>query len=367
MVADFTEKEIAPVAAELDEEERFPQDILEKLDQLGLSNFTVPEEYGGPGIDTLSAVVAAAELARGCAGVAIALTGNAVALYPIACAGSEEMKEKYLNEICDEGKLVSLALNESEAGSNAAALASRYELEGDSYLLNGEKTFISGASYADYFVVFAANDSGESEKTSVFLVAADSVGITVGEAEKKLGLRASDTAGVVFKDVRIPAGNLIGREGDGIDLAIKTSALARIFIGAICIGLSRAALEESIRFARERIQFGKPIAANQAIQFMLADMVARVEAAELLVARAARILDDGFPCSSEAAVAKLVATESAMQSTVDAVQVLGGYGYSREYPVEKFMRDAKTLQVYEGTGLIQRTAIAGILLGQTAP
>ncbi len=367
MVADFTEKEIAPVAAELDEEERFPQDVLEKLDQLGLSNFTVPEEYGGPGIDTLSAVVAAAELARGCAGVAIALIGNAVALYPIACAGSEEMKEKYLNEICDEGKLVSLALNESEAGSNAAALASRYELEGDSYLLNGEKTFISGASYADYFVVFAANDSGESKKTSAFLVAADSVGITVGEAEKKLGLRTSDTAGVVFKDVRVSAGNLIGREGDGIDLAIKTSALARIFIGAICIGLSRAALEESIRFARERIQFGKPIAANQAIQFMLADMVARVEAAELLVARAAWILDDGLPCSSEAAVAKLVATESAMQITVDAVQVLGGYGYSREYPVEKFMRDAKTLQVYEGTGLIQRTAIAGILLGQTAP
>jgi len=224
MVADFTEKEIAPVAAELDEEERFPQDVLEKLDQLGLSNFTVPEEYGGPGIDTLSAVVAAAELARGCAGVAIALIGNAVALYPIACAGSEEMKEKYLNEICDEGKLVSLALNESEAGSNAAALASRYELEGDSYLLNGEKTFISGASYADYFVVFAANDSGESKKTSAFLVAADSVGITVGEAEKKLGLRTSDTAGVVFKDVRVSAGNLIGREGDGIDLAIKTSA-----------------------------------------------------------------------------------------------------------------------------------------------
>jgi len=367
MVADFTEKEIAPVAAELDEEERFPQDILEKLDQLGLSNFTVPEEFGGPGIDTLSAVVAAAELARGCAGVAIALTGNAVALYPIACAGSEEMKEKYLNEICDEGKLVSLALNESDAGSNAAALASGYEQAGDSYLLNGEKTFISGASYADYFVVFAANESGESKKTSVFLVAADSVGISVGEAEKKLGLRASDTAGVVFKDVRVPAGNLIGREGDGIDLANKTSALARIFIGAICIGLSRAALEESIKFARERIQFGKPIAANQAIQFMLADMVARVEAAELLVARAAQILDDGIPCISEAAVAKLVATESAMQSTIDAVQVLGGYGYSREYPVEKFMRDAKTLQILEGTGMIQRMIIAGILLGQTAP
>ena len=367
MVADFTEKEIAPVAAELDEEERFPQDILEKLDQLGLSNFTVPEEFGGPGIDTLSAVVASAELARGCAGVAIALTGNAVALYPIACAGSEEMKEKYLNEICDEGKLVSLALNESDAGSNAAALASSYELAGDSYLLNGEKTFISGATYADYFVVFAANDSGESKKTSAFLVAADSVGINVGEAEKKLGLRASDTAGVVFKDVRVPAGNLIGREGDGIDLANKTSALARIFIGAICIGLSRAALEESIKFARERIQFGKPIAANQAIQFMLADMVARVEAAELLVARAARILDDGIPCISEAAVAKLVATESAMQNTVDAVQVLGGYGYSREYPVEKFMRDAKTLQILEGTGMIQRMIIAGVLLGQTAP
>ncbi|MGM0688528.1 MAG: acyl-CoA dehydrogenase family protein [Bacillota bacterium] len=367
MVADFTEKEIAPVAAELDEEERFPRDILEKLDQLGLSNFTVPEEYGGPGIDTLSAVVAAAELARGCAGVASALTGNSVALYPIVCAGSEGMKEKYLNEICDEGKLVSLALNEPEAGSNAAVLTSRYELEGDSYILNGEKSFISGATYADYFVVFAVNDSGESKKTSAFMVAADSAGIDVGEPERKMGLRASNTAGVVFKDVRVPAGNLIGREGDGVDLAGKTSALARIFIGALCIGLSRAALGESIRFARERIQFGKPIAANQAIQFMLADMAARIEAAELLVARAAWILDDGISCSSEAAVAKLVATESAMQSTVDAIQVLGGYGYSREYPVEKFMRDAKTLQIIEGTGMIQRMIIAGTLLGQTAP
>jgi len=366
MVADFTIKEIVPVAAELDEEEVFPRGILEKLDQLGLSNFTVPEEYGGPGIDSLSSAVAAGELARGCAGVATAVTGNAVALYPLVQAGSTALKEKYLTAVCEQGKLVSLALNESKAGSNAAALASTYEADGDSYILNGEKTFINGASYAEYLVFFAGCGSGESKKISVFLVPADSEGVTIGEPEKKLGLRAANTAGVVLKNVRVPMENLIGKEGEGANLARQTAAIARIYIGAICVGLSRAAMEESIKYSRERIQFGKPIAANQAIQFMLADMVAGIEASELLVFRAAGILDGNAAISSQAAVAKLVATESAMRITTDAVQVLGGYGYSREYPVEKFMRDAKTLQVIEGNSLIQRTTIAGALLDQTA-
>jgi acyl-CoA dehydrogenase len=366
MVADFTLKEIAPVAAELDEEERFPRDILEKLDQLGLSNFTVPEEYGGPGIDSLSSAVAAGELAHGCAGVAIAVAGGAIALYPLVQAGSAALKEKYLTEICEGGRLVSLALNESEAGSNAAALASVYKYDGDGYLLNGEKSFINGASYADYLVFFAGNSNGESKQVSAFLVPADTAGITVGQAEKKLGLRAATSAGITFKDVKIPAENLIGKEGDGIKLARQTSAVARIYIGAICVGLSKAAMEESIIYARERIQFGKPIAANQAIRFMLADMKAGIEASELLVYRAAWLLDEGLACSSQAAAAKLTATESAMRITTDAVQVLGGYGYSREYPVEKYMRDAKTLQIYEGTGLIQRAVIAGELLDQAS-
>ncbi len=366
MVADFTIKEIAPVAAELDEEELFPRGILEKLDQLGLSNFTVPEEYGGPGIDNLSSTVAAEELARGCAGVAMALTGNAVALYPLVQAGSKALKEKYLTAVCEQGKLVSLALNESKAGSNAASLASTYEADGDSYILNGEKTFINGASYADYLVFFAAGSNDEPKKVSAFLVPADSAGVTIGDPEKKLGLRAANTTGVILKDVRIPVENLIGKEGDGFKLASQTAALARIYCGAISVGLSRAAMEESIKYARERIQFGKPIAANQAIQFMLADMAAAIEASELLVFRAAALLDDNLHGSSQAAVAKLVSTESAMRITTEAVQVLGGYGYSREYPVEKYMRDAKTLQIYEGTGLIQRAVIAWELLNQGA-
>jgi alkylation response protein AidB-like acyl-CoA dehydrogenase len=365
MVADFTVKEISPVAAEIDEEELFPRSILEKLDQLGLSNFSVPEEYGGPGIDHLSSAVAAVELARGCAGVAVALTGNALALYPLVQAGSAALKEKYLTAFCEDGNLVSLALNEPKAGSNAEVLDSTYKITDDGYLLNGEKSFINGASYADYLVFFAVNSNGERGEVSAFLVPADTAGVSIGENEKKLGLRAANTAGVVLENVRIPVENLIGREGEGLRLAAQVSSLAMIYIGAICVGLSRAAMEESFKYSQERIQFGKPIAANQAIQFMLADMVAGIDASELLVFRAASMLDDNLDVSSQAAVAKLVAAETAMKISIDAIQVLGGYGYSKEYPVEKYMRDAKTLQIYEGTALIQRSVIAGELLGKT--
>lgn len=366
MVADFTRNEIVPVAAELDEAELFPRDIIDKLDRLGLSNLTVPDEYGGPGLDTVSAALAAEELGRGCAGVALTIVAGTVALHPVVQAGSPEQKEKYLADICEEGKLAALALNEPGAGTNATALAATYRRDGEVFLLNGEKTFITSVPYADYLVVFAGSGSGDEKKVSVFLVTAESEGIEIGEVKKKLGLRAVHSAAVTFNDVRVPAGNMIGSEGDGTRLARQTGALAEILLGAISVGLCRSALAEATSYGRERVQFGKPITANQAIQFMLADMLAGIEAARLLVHRAAWSLDSGLPYTREAALAKLRATEAAMKTTTDAVQVLGGYGYSREYPVEKYMRDAKTLQVYEGTGLVQRTNIAAELLAETA-
>lgn len=367
MVADFTKNEIAPVAAELDENEQFPRDIIDKLCRLGLANLTVPEEYGGPGLDGVSAALAAEELGSGCAGVALTIAAGTAALHPVVQAASTELKEKYLTEICEEGKLAALALNEPEAGTNTMALGATYIRDGDSYLLNGEKAFITSAPYADYLVVFAGSGSGDEKKISVFMVAAGSPGIAIGDVDQKLGLRAAHSAPVIFTDVRVPAGNLIGSEGDGAALAGQTVALAGILLGAISVGLSRAALAEATSYGRERIQFGRPITSFQAIQFMLADMLAGMEAARLLVYRAAWSLDSGLPFIREAALAKLTAAEAAMKAATDAVQVLGGYGYVRDYPVEKYMRDAKTLQVYGGTGLVQRTTIAKDLLAETAP
>ncbi len=366
MVSDFTLKEIAPVAAELDEEERFPKDIIEKLDQLGLTNLTVPEEYGGPGIDNLSAAVVAEEMAGGCAGVSAGVTASAIALFPVVSAGSEALKDRYLNEISDHGKLAALALNEPGAGFNVKALTATYRLEGDSYFLNGNKSFIINAPNADYLVVFAGSEKEGADKLSVFLVDAGSDGLSAGKPEAKIGLRAAVTSGISLKDVMVPVENLIGQEGEGHKLAEQTSVLTGVYVGAISTGLARAAMEEAIKFARERVQFGKPIAANQAIQFMLADMAAGIEAARFLVCRAAWMLDQGLSCSSEAAIAKLVSTESAIRIATDAVQILGGYGYTKDYPVEKYMRDAKTLQIYGGIGIIQRSVIAGELLDQAA-
>jgi alkylation response protein AidB-like acyl-CoA dehydrogenase len=359
MVRDFTVKEIAPVAAAIDETERFPGEIFKKLNALGLANLTVPEAYGGAGIDTLTAAAVIEELACGCAGVAASVIGHAVALHPLICAGTGPQKEKYLPLICTQGKLVSFALKEREAGSNLAALAACYGRDGDNYVLNGAKAFINNAAYADYLVVFAASGGEENKKVSAFTVDCRSPGVTIEKTEKKLGLRAVNTAKISFKNVRVPAGDRVGEEGDGMALSAQASDLARVLAGAAGVGLARAAMAEAVKYARERVQFGKPIAANQAIQFMLAEMAAGIEAAKLLVYQAAWLLDQGFPCTGQSAMAKLVATEAAMRIATDAVQVLGGYGYSREYPVEKYMRDAKTLQLFEGGGFAQRALIAG--------
>lgn len=361
MTREFAEKEIVPRSKELDEEEKFPEEILIKIDALGLSNLAVPEEYGGPGIDSISASIIAEELARGCAGVATSAGCNSLALYPLIFGGSNNLKKKYLIPLCEKGKYASFCLTEPNAGSDAQAVTTTAKKMGDHFMINGNKCFITNGSYAHYMTVFAKVD-GESKGLSVFMVDAETPGVSIGKKEKKMGIRASNTAEVIFDDVRIPAENMIGNVGDGFKLAMQTLDHARPTVGAMSVGLAQAAYEESIRYARERIQFGRPIANNQAIQFMLADMAVEIETARLLVYQASWLKDQGRPFSKESAMAKLYASDIAMKVTTNAVQIFGGYGYSREYNVEKYMRDAKIMQIYEGTNQIQRLVIANQIL-----
>jgi alkylation response protein AidB-like acyl-CoA dehydrogenase len=363
MVRDFAENEIVPIAAKLDHEEKFPMEIIQKMDELGLSNLAVPEEYGGPGVDSLIAAIIVEELARGCVGVTTSATCNSLALYPLIIGGSEELKQKYLPTICEEGKLAAFALTEPNAGSDVSGMTTTAKRDGDYYIINGAKCFITNATYANYYAVFAKTDKSLGHKgISVFMVERDWGGVSTGKIEEKMGIRASNTAEVIFENVRVPTENLIGQEGDGFKLAMMTLDMARPSVAAMGVGVAQAALEAATNYAKERVQFGKPIGANQGIQFMLADMATEVEAARLLVYQAAWLKDQKGQFTRQSAIAKLYATDVAMKVTTDAVQIFGGYGYSREYPVEKYMRDAKILQIYEGTNQIQRVVIANQLL-----
>ena len=367
---DFTETEIVPVARELDEKEEFPLEILKKLYDMGIANLAVPEKYGGSGVDSLTYVIILEELARGCAGVATSATANSnsLALYPLILGGSEELKEKYLIPTCENWKVAAFCLTEPNAGSDIGAIGATAKRDGDSYLINGNKCFITNASYADYLTVFAnVVDKEGNKKLSVFMVEADMHGVVKGKKEKKMGLRCSNTAELFFDNVKIPAENLIGEEGDGLKLAKLTLELSRPNVGAISLGIAQAALDAAVAYAKERVQFGKAIASKQGIQFMLADMSAQIDAARLLVYRASYLKDEAlktgnYSFTRESAIAKLYASDAAMQVTTDAVQIFGGYGYSREYMVEKYMRDAKITQIYEGTNQIQRMIIASELL-----
>jgi alkylation response protein AidB-like acyl-CoA dehydrogenase len=363
MVRDFVENEIVPVAAKHDHEEKFPMEIIQKMDELGLSNLAVPEEYGGPGVDSLTAAIICEELGRGCVGITTSATCNSLALYPLILGGSEELKQKYLPYICENGKLASFALTEPNAGSDVSGMTTTAKRDGDYYIINGAKCFITNATYANYYSVFAKTDKSLGHKgISAFMVDRDCEGVSTGKKEEKMGIRASNTAEVIFENVRVPAENLIGNEGDGFKLAMKTLDMARPSVAAQAVGLAQAALEAATKYAKERVQFGKPIGANQGIQFMLADMAAEIEAARLLVYQAAWLKDQKGDFTKQSAIAKLFTTDVAMKVTTDAVQIFGGYGYSREYPVEKYMRDAKILQIYEGTNQIQRIVIANQLL-----
>ena len=365
MARDFAEKEIMPYARDLDEKEEFPWEILRKLHSVGLHDLAVPEEYGGPGIDSLSYSLIIEQIARGCAGVTVtsSANGNSLALYPLLIGGNEEQKQRFLVPICEKGDLVSFSLTEPDAGSDISSVATTARRDGNDYIINGTKCFITNASYSNYHTVFAnVIDGSGTKKLSVFMLEDSMPGIIKGKKEKKLGLRCSDTAELIFEDVRVPKDNLIGKEGDGFKLAMKTLDMARPSVGAISLGIAQAAFEAAVEYSKGRIQFGKPISHNQGIQFMLADMATKIEAARLLVYQASWLKDkfykEGVPFTEKAAFAKVYASDVAMQVTTDAVQIFGGYGYSREYMVEKYMRDAKIMQIFEGTNQIQRIVIA---------
>lgn len=360
----FAEKDIRPIAAEADEKEEVPWEALNKAAQAGLTSYFVPEKYGGGGADTLTHMLISEEIAWGCAGVATILGGSSLCTTPILLGGNEDQKAIHLEKFCDASRAVlgAFALTEPSAGSDAASLITEARRDGRNYVINGYKCFITNSGIADLYVVFATTDiSRGAGGISAFVVDGKTPGIVPGNKEKKMGIRASHTATLAFEDVRVPVENRLGEEGEGFKIAMRTFETTRAHIAATSVGLARAAFEYATQYARERIQFGKPIIQHQAVAFMLADMAMQIDAARLLVWRAARLADQGKPCAYESSLAKAFAADMAMKVTTDAVQVLGGYGYIREFPVEKWMRDAKIMQIYEGTSQIQRLIIGRAL------
>ncbi len=365
MAGDFAKNELMPVSAEYDERDEMPTDLLREMVKQGFSSITIPEEYGGGGMDELTVCLVTEELGRGCAGIATAIGANSLACYPILIAGDEEQKKKYLTQAC-EGSFAAFCLTEPNAGSDVSSISTTAIKDGDNYVINGAKCFITNGSCADIYVVFAVVDPERGARTlTPFVVERNTPGLSVGKKEKKMGIRASNTTEVVFEDVKVPEANRIGKEGTGFRTAMRTFDLSRPMIGSLAVGVARAAYETAAGYAKERIQFGKPIIQQQAVSFMLADMAMKIEAARLLVWKAAYLATHSEGrISAYSAMAKCMASDVAMEVTTNAVQVMGGYGYTREYPVEKYMRDAKIMQIYEGTNQIQRLVIAdGIVKG----
>lgn len=359
----FAEKEIIPRAAEYDEKEEVPWEIIEKAYAVGLMNTTVPEEYGGQGLNHVTQALIAEELAYGCLGINGTFGANGLALTPLLLAGTEEQKQRFLKPFCSKPQLAAFCLTEPNAGSDASNIATTAVREGDEYVINGTKCFITNGGVAALYTVFCTVDRSRGLKgITAIVVPGDTPGLSAGKKEKKMGDRASHVGEVIFDNVRVPVSNRLGEEGEGFKIAMKTLDVTRPGVGATAVGVARRAFEEALKYAQQRVQFGKPIFHNQAIQFMLADMAMKIEAARALVWHACSLIDHGMRASRVGAMAKCFAADVAMQVTVDAVQILGGYGYMREYPVEKLMRDAKILQIYEGTNQIQRLVIARELI-----
>jgi acyl-CoA dehydrogenase len=355
---DFAEKEIRPKAWDYDRDGTFPKDVIEKAWEVGLMNSHIPEEYGGPGLDYLSGCLIEEQLGWGCSGIGTSVMCNGLASAPVALGGSDEVKKEYLGMLVEEPKLASFCLTEPDAGSDVSGMRTTAVKKGDKYVLNGTKCFITNGSYADWYTVYAKTDKEAGHRgISAFVVPRDA-GVVVDKKEDKLGQRASDTAMISFNDVEIPAGNLLGEENKGFKLAMMTLDRTRPGVSAMAVGIAQAAFEYARDYSKERVQFGVPIAMHQAIQFMIADMATKVEAARLLTWKSAALLDQGERNTLASSHAKRFAADSAMEITVDAVQVYGGYGFIKEYPVEKLMRDAKIMQLYEGTSQIQRLVIA---------
>jgi acyl-CoA dehydrogenase len=360
----FAEEEIRPVAAELDEREEFPWELVKKAGDLGLTTFAFPEELGGLGItDELTNCIITEELAWGCGGVATVLGGTHLASIPILLAGTDEQKQRLLKPIVQRNGLCAMALTEPDAGSDVAAMTTTARREGDHYVLNGAKRFITNGGIADLYVIFATVDRALGHRgVTAFIVPGDTPGLSGGKKEKKLGIRCSHTGEVLLDDVRVPVENRLGEEGSGFKLAMTMLDRSRPMVAAIALGIARAAYEYARDYAKERVQFGKPIANNQAIQFLLADMATNVQAARLMTWWSARVTETARPFLYESSMAKNFASDVAMEVTTDAVQIFGGYGYIREYPVEKLFRDAKITQIYEGTNQIQKIVVAQQIL-----
>jgi butyryl-CoA dehydrogenase len=355
----IAEERIKPVRAELDEKEEFPREIMKALAQADLFGLIIPEEYGGLGGGCMENVIAVEELSRACLGVSTSYAASFLGSYPILLYGNEEQKKKYLPQVASGEKLAAFALTESAAGSDAGAIQTRAVRDGDYYVINGTKQWITNGGEAGIYTVIAITDPNKGARgASAFIVEDGDPGFSYGKKESKLGIRASATRELIFNDCRIPADRLLGREGMGFVVAMRTFDLSRPGVGAQAVGVAQGALDEAAAFARVRKQFDRPIITFQAVAHMLADMATKIEAARALVYSVARYIDSGAKDISKAsAMAKLFPTDVAMEVTTNAVQILGGHGYMRDYPVEKMMRDAKILQIYEGTNQIQRNVI----------
>ncbi len=360
MICEFTDKEVRPIAAELDENERFPEELIPKMSEVGLMGIPIPEEYGGVGMGNLEYVIAVEEISKACASTGVTISAHtSLCCWPILTYGTEEQKQKYLPELATGEKLGAFGLTEPNAGTDAAMQGTTAEDKGDYYLLNGSKIFITNGSYADVYVIFAMTDKSAGNKgISAFILEKGMEGFTFGSKERKMGIRGSATYELVFDNVKVPKENLLGEVGKGFKIAMSTLDGGRIGIAAQALGIAQGAIDEALNYVKSRVQFGRTISSFQNTQFTMAEMQTKVDAARMLVYRAACMKDDGANYSSEAAMAKLFASEVARDVTCQAVQLFGGYGYTREYPVERMMRDAKITEIYEGTSEVQKMVIS---------
>lgn len=359
MVRDFAQTEIAPFIERMEEHDEFPTEILNKMAELGLMGITIPEEYGGAGMDYTSYVIAINEISKVSATIGVILSVHtSVGTNPILYFGTEAQKQKYVTKLASGEFLGAFALTEPNAGSDAASLKTRAVKDGDFYVLNGSKIFITNGGEADTYIVFAITDATKGTKgISAFIVEKNTPGLIIGKNEHKMGLHGSRTVQLTFEDCKVPVENLLGAEGEGFKIAMGNLEYGRIGIAAQALGIAEAALEAAVNYAKDRKQFGKPIALQQGSGFKLADMATAVEATRLLIYRAAYLKAEGIPCGQEASMAKLFASRTAMEVATEAIQVFGGYGYTKEYPVERYFRDAKICEIYEGTSEIQRIVI----------
>ena len=356
---EFAEREIRPVAAEYDEQQTHPAGVIAKAHEVGLMNPHLPEELGGTGLGGFEGVLIGEELCWGCSGIATSIVANILGALPVQLAGSEEQQREWLAPLLEEPLLCSFGLTEPNAGSDVSGIQTTAVRRGDEYVLNGSKMFITNAGHASWLTVFASTDKDAGHRgLTAFVVPTGLDGVVVEKHLDKMGQRATDTSALAFQDVQVPVANRLGEEGEGFKIAMQTLDHTRPGTAAGAVGVARAAFEHAVEYARERVQFGQPIAINQGVNFLVADMAAEIEAARLLVWQAAWLLDQGRRATLQSSYAKRFAADTAMKVTTDAVQIFGGYGYMREYPVEKLMRDAKLFQIYEGTSQIQRLVIA---------